>query len=252
MPEIIATPGVRMDPLVERILDCHGGLDRWRRLSAVSLDFSSGGLAFRARMQGKALSRIRATIDPHRCRVSLADFPAPGTTGKFDRGVVGLHDASGICIATRTEPRAAFESLRHKLWWDSLDILYFAGYAIWNYLCFPYWLADPAIVRACESAVEDEGRIRLTVDFEPDFPTHCARQTFHYDASGLLVEHRYTAEPFGKWAKASHHCSDHRKFDGFVIPTCRRVRPRLAGGYVPRFPVLVWIDIHRAEFHPAS
>jgi hypothetical protein len=40
----------------------------------------------------------------------------------------------------------AFASLRHKLWWDRLDILYFAAYAIWTYVSTPFLLRWLTIV----------------------------------------------------------------------------------------------------------
>jgi len=59
----------------------------------------------------------------------------------------------------------------------------------------------------------------------------------HFDERRLLTRLDYTAEVFGKWARAKHLCGAHRTF-GLVLPTVRRVTPRGLPG-----PVLVAIDV---------
>jgi hypothetical protein len=88
---------------------------------------------------------------------------------------------------------------------------------------------------------------RLEVSFPADLHTHSQRQTFYVDAAGLIGRHDYVAEPIGRWARAAHYSDDHRHFGGLVIPTRRRVRPRLPGGRALRDPVLVALDIDQIE-----
>jgi hypothetical protein len=118
--------------------------------------------------------------------------------------------------AEREDPRRHFPGGRRALWWDRLDALYFAGYALWNYFTTPYLLT--------RIETREEGR-RLHAVFPPDVPTHSREQTFHFDERGLLERLDYTAEVFGGWAKAQHVCREHRTFDGLILPTWRRVTP---------------------------
>ena len=51
----------------------------------------------------------------------------------------------------------------------------FAGYALWNYLSFPFFLDEPGVV-----VTETGAREALSLDavFDPSFPTHSATQSF--------------------------------------------------------------------------
>src|SRR5204863_432583 len=79
----------------------------------------------------------------------------------------------GEVVAARAEPRKAFygrSGVRRNLRWDPLDATYFAGYAMWNYLCFPLLLTRPG-VKAREVEPWRELR-RLEVEFPRELDTH--------------------------------------------------------------------------------
>jgi len=156
--------------------------------------------------------------------------------------------AGGRLSARRDDPRGAFNDLRHKLWWDHLDILYFGSYAIWTYLSTPFVLLREGYGLSELEPWEGAGERwrRLAVRFPADVETHCAEQVFYIDAGGLIRRHDYTAEPIGGWAKAAHYCLDHRTFDGLVVPTRRRVYPRRTDNRRRAGPLLVWIEVPRA------
>jgi hypothetical protein len=126
---------------------------------------------------------------------------------------------------------------RRAIRWDDLDFLYFAGYASWNYLTTPFLLASPGV------EVQERESGRLDVTFPPSIPTHSRRQSFWFDERGYLRRLDYTAEVFGWWARSVHTCSDHRVFDGIVMPRRRRVVPRLPGERPARGPTLIWIEL---------
>jgi hypothetical protein len=155
--------------------------------------------------------------------------PYPGGHGVFEGDSVRLETPTGDLVERRDSMRARFPGVRRRLRWDPLDALYFAGYALWNYFTTPLFLT-----RALE-LTEDGPRLNAT--FPADVPTHSRRQTFHFDEQGRLARIDYTAEVFGKWARAKHVCTRHREFDGLIYPTRRKVTPR----GVPA-PALVWID----------
>ena len=125
--------------------------------------------------------------------------------------------------------RRRFPGVRRRIRWDALDALYFGSYALWNYFVTPLFLT--------QAHCREEGR-RLHVTFADGVPTHSRRQTFHFGDDGLLTRLDYTAEVFGKWARAKHVCAEHRAFDGLVFPTRRRVTMRGT-----RRPILIWIDV---------
>ncbi|MFI2352475.1 hypothetical protein ACH492_36915 [Streptomyces sp. NPDC019443] len=179
----------------------------------------------------------------------LDPYAEPGHRGIFHRGDVWIEDAQGTVLARREHARAAFSSVRHQLWWDRLDLLYFAGSALWTYVSLPFVLADEAYdVEELEPWSEhDKMWRRLRVCFPGEIHTHCREQILYLDERGLIRRHDYTAELFGNWAKAAHYCHDHRDFGGLVIPTRRVVFPRRPDNRPRPGPVLVHIAFAGAK-----
>lgn len=231
-----------MPGLLELALEAHGGVDRWERVSHIRARLDSGGLALASKWKPRALRGLEAAVSTKTPRTVLEGFPRAGMRGVFQPDSSRLESAGGEVVAVRHHPRSAFRGLRHALWWDDLDVLYFAGYALWNYLTTPFLLSRPGVeTRELEPA---DGRWRrLEVRFPPEVPTHSRTQVFHFDEAGLLRRLDYTAEAFGGWARAAHHCDGHREIDGITVATRRRVLPRGRGGSPLPGPTLVWIRL---------
>jgi hypothetical protein len=178
-----------------------------------------------------------STAEPH---TVLSPYPQPGQRGVFDRGRVRIETDEGEVVAERANPRAVIRSLRRNFWWDDLDLLYFAGYALWNYMAAPFMFARPGFELEEREPWEADGERwrRLHVVFPDDIPTHSREQDFYFDEKGLLRRLDYTAEVFGSWAKAAHYCWDHEQFSGLVVPTRRRAVPRKRNGK-PRMGVKI-------------
>lgn len=231
--------------LLTAVLEAHGGVARWRSVSEIRARLGSGGVALATKWKPRAFRAYEATITTAEPRVVIAPYPGPGRRGVFEAAAVSIESEAGAVLARRENPRALFRGLRRKLWWDHLDALHFAGYALWNYFTAPFLFLSPGVA-AHEIEPWEEGRERwrrLHVTFPPGLPTHSREQVFYFDAAGLLRRHDYTAEVFGGWATAAHYSSAHRTFSGLVFPTRRRVYPRRADGRPRPFPTLVWIDV---------
>jgi hypothetical protein len=235
--------------LVEQTIAAHGGLDLWQSAEEVSVQISSGGLAFASKLQGHAVRGVEGRIATHGQRVIFAPYPRDGQRGVLEAdGTVRIETDAEELVETRENARGAFHDLRHRLWWDRLDILYFATYALWTYVSAPFVFARPDYsVRELGPWVEGGERWRrLAVTFPEHVHTHSREQVFYIDANGLIRRHDYTAEPIGGWAKAAHYCFDHRSFDGLTMPTYRRVYPRKPDNRRRAGPLLVWIELPRA------
>jgi hypothetical protein len=178
-----------------------------------------------------------ATAEPH---TVLAPYPKPGQRGVFDRGAVRIETDDGEVVSERNKPRDVIRSFRRNFWWDDLDLLYFAGYALWNYMSAPFMLARPGFEIEERDPWEEDGERwrRLHVVFPDDIPTHSREQDFYFDDNGLLRRLDYTAEVFGSWAKAAHYCWDHERFSGLMVPTRRKAVPRSRKGK-PRMGISV-------------
>lgn len=224
--------------LLADVCAAHGGLDRWRKVRAVQARVASGGMAFVSRGQPSALRDFLATVEPAARRVELRDFGRPGWCGVWTPAYVKLHDELGALLGEREQPRAQFDRWIKKIAWDKLDILYFAGFALWNYLSFPFLLTSSEVAVAEE--VDAAGR-RLRVVYGTEFPTFSREQTFHLDAALRLTRHDYVVDPIARWAAVAHLCLASAQADGFVFYTRRRVLPRLGAHRVLPAPELVHI-----------
>lgn len=229
---------MRRTATAERALAAYGGEERWRAAAAVELELSAGGLAFRLKWQ-PALHRARQRLEVHRPWVRCQGIDAAGDVGILDGGDVRVETPEGRALAERRDARAAFGPGRRWLYWDSLDQTYFACYAAWNYFTLPGLLLRED-VRWSEPAPGV-----LEAGFPASLPTHSAVQRFRFDMdSGLLLQHDYTAEVFGGWARASRVVQEHGSEGGVVFPRRMRVTPRKADGSPRGWPVLVDIEAH--------
>jgi hypothetical protein len=240
-----------MSGLLAEVLAAHGGLERWRAVTALTAHGTFGGL-LRARFPANRMTNVTVRVQLAEQHAVFHGFPEDDQRAVFDRGDVRIETRDGELIKRRSNARAAFagrSGLRRNLRWDALDAAYFAGYAWWNYLTTPFLLTREglAVAEGDPSPAASQRWRRLEVSFPRDIHTHSPRQTLHVDPSGLIRRHDYIAQPIGRWAHAAHYCSDHRHFDGLVFPTRRRVRPRGPGGRSLPNPVLVALDIDHIE-----
>ncbi|HEV7584999.1 MAG TPA: hypothetical protein VGO14_04390 [Solirubrobacteraceae bacterium] len=232
--------------LAEETIAAHGGLSAWEGAGELAVQLSSGGFAFASKLQGHAVRGVRARVATRGQRVVFEPYRKAGERGVLEAdGGVRIETATGRVLAARGRPRQAFGDLRHRLWWDRLDILYFGTYAMWTYLSAPFvFVREGYELRELEPWEEqDEVWRRLSVTFPEDVHTHSREQVFYIDGAGLIRRHDYTAEPFGEWARAAHYCFDHSRFDGLLLPTRRLVYPRRADNTPRSHPRLVWIEI---------
>ena len=229
-----------LEPLAQRMLDAYGGESTWRSATAVEARLTIGGMLFRWKRgrEGRWPS-VAIRVETAAPYTRFDPIDRAGNVAVLTGHSIRLERPDGTTVAERADGRPKPYGA-NLLSWDALDIGYFFGYTMWNYLTLPALLLREDIEWRETSADT------LDAHFPPDLPTHSATQRFHLDrATGRLRQHDYTAEPFGGWAKAAHLIVEHRAFDGLIAPSKRRVRPRdpVRGGALP-FPLLIWADVH--------
>jgi hypothetical protein len=231
--------------LLDSTLAAHGGRGPWLETEAIEAHVSAGGPFFAAKLQTRNVRDLHIRIATREQRTTLASFPRPGLRGCFTPERVWIESDAGELLAERARPRDAFRLFRRKLWWDDLDLLYFVGYASWNYLAVPFCFLRPGFRLREGTPLAEGGETwrALEVEFPPDVATHSSRQTFYFDARFLLRRLDYTAEVIGSWAKAAHFCAEPRVFGWLTVPTRRRVRLRTRRGPL-RFPAVIRIEVH--------
>ncbi len=234
--------------LLAEVMEAYGGFSAWHTAKAVRAIMSTGGALFWMRTNRDAFRQTEVLANLHAPRTEIRSFPRPGQTSFFSPERVWIVDRAGERIAERKNPRTAFRGIAKQLHWDHLDSVYFAGYAVWNYMTAPYLLCR-SDVRVEEGATCRDGNETwrgLTASFPASVPTHDETQVFYFDDRARLRRHDYHARVIGPYARASHYCNDHQTFGSGVFPTRRRVVPRTRSGRTLPFPTLVWIRVHEA------
>ena len=237
--------------LIDRVIERYGGMHRWSGIDKITMHARTGGVALPLRFKFGAFKDYRARIRVHEPHVRITPHPEAGMQGIFSGDDVRIETEAGEAIQVRQTARKAFQDWRHKIWWDHLDAIHFAGYALWNYLTTPFLLCRPGIQLEERPLWQEnnESWHRLRATFPPDIPTHSPVQTFYFNADGLLRRHDYTALVFGNFAKAAHYSRDHKIVNGIPFPTHRRVFPRRKDGSPLRAITLVSIDIEDIQIH---
>jgi len=234
-----------MNLLLEKVLESHGSLDTWQKFSTISATVRFGGLAFRSKFNNKGLRTRKVSISTKAPTSIFYDYPSTGYTGVFTKDEVRIEAASGQIIKIRKNPRDAFKSFRHNFYWDDLDLLYFAGYAGWNYFNSPFLLSYPGVEVRDLGSWSEKGQTwqKLGVKFPSSIPTHSENQVFYFDKDYRMVRFDYCPEVFAKWARGAHYCSNYTNWNGIWVPSKRKVVPNGNSNISKPFPTLVWIDV---------
>ena len=237
-----------MAGLLDEAIEAHGGDRRWRKVSEVGAHVRSGGLLMAVKGRSRSFSDYGLNASTGQQSAVFEPYPGSGTSGLYAGDSVRVLGTDGSLVSERDDPRAAFSGrtgMRRNLRWDELDALYFAGYAMWNYLNLPYLLARPGFEASEGEPIEVEGERwrRLDATFPEGIHTHCREQTFYFDERGLLRRHDYSPDVISSRAHAAHFSDGHTEVDGLVFPTKRRVVPKAPGGRPLPGPALVWMEL---------
>ena len=233
-----------MSELRDLVLDAHGGIARWRKLKTIEGDMSITGALWARKGWSDVLRDVHVTADVWGQMVSYQPFTDPGMRSVYRPDYTAVETSDGKLIKERRNPRAAFDGHSVETKWDELDLAYFSGYAMWNYLNTPFVFGLPGF-KAEEIERWDEygeTRRRLRVIFPDYIATHCAEQIFHVNGEGLICRIDYSA-PVAGGAPTAHYIYDYKDFSGIKIATKRRALRRNADGTAIPDPVFVAIDI---------
>lgn len=182
-----------MNELLSRIIDAHGGMDRWNGFGKVEATIVTGGgfPSLKGQMQD-ALPR-RMTVWLHEVRSSVMPYGAPDQRTMCTLDRVAIEKLDGTVVAERHDPRDSFAGHQMSTPWDGLHRAYFNGEALWTYLTTPFLLALDG-VRVEETAPWQEGpetwRV-LRAHFPGTIETHSQVQDFFFGEDLMLRRHDY-------------------------------------------------------------
>ncbi len=221
------------------ILEAYGGIDLWHNSKGIHASVSVKGLLFKLKRL-PYFKNIKVEIDLDKFYSKITPInDNPELSGVFDNNKVYLQYSNGKILKERINPRRFFPYGRRLIYWDDLDITYFANYALWNYFTFPKLLMNSQI-----KWIEKENI--LFAEFPDYFPTHSKHQLFIFDKNtGLLKQHNYIAEVVSGFATAANVIKEHCKENGIVYPSHRIVTPQSKkNGYLKK-PIIVDEYVHK-------
>ncbi len=230
--------------LLDDVIAAHGGIARWTKVSTIDGDMSITGAMWARKGWPDALKNVHVTIDTRRQWTSYRPFTAADRRSICTPDLTVIETLDGRRLDERRNPRAAFEGHTPATPWDEINLAYFSGYAIWNYLTTPFLFALPGITTEEIEPRSNGGAMhrRLKVTFPDSIATHGPEQVFHVGEDNLISRVDYSAVVVGNLPTA-HLMTDYRDFDGIKIATRRRAYRRNPDGTADPSLVAVAIDI---------
>lgn len=237
-----------MSNLKDRIIEAHGGVERWKRFRQVSAHLRQGGALWGLKGQSGVLDDTTVTVSLTSERASHAPFGTPERHSLFTPDRVAIIGKNGTVEQELQQPRASFANHTLETPWTELQLAYFAGIAMWTYLNVPFVLDRDGVESEQIEDWEENGESwqRLSVRFPSSIPTHSSRQTLYVGGDGLLRRHDYDVEIAGD-TPGAHYISDYVDVQGLLFPTKRRIYPRQPDGHALAEPLVVAIDLESIE-----
>ncbi|MCJ1396854.1 hypothetical protein MMC11_000044 [Xylographa trunciseda] len=209
---------------IELILSAYGGLPRWSKVRHIEVTLTLSGLLLDLKGHpGHFTPTILIDILTPRATIQRLSRNSPDERWVYTPSKCWIERSDGKILSSLDNPRASFNGMTRESKLSDLQLCYFVGYAMWNYLVFPWVLARPEF-GITELAVHEEMGERwrvLEVTWPEGVPAHNRVQQFYFGEDGLLRKFDYFADVFQ--SAASHYVLDHKDFGGVVIPTLRRV-----------------------------
>jgi len=136
-----------MNKLEELAISAHGGMKRWREFNRMSAHQLVGGVLWPMKGQDGVINDAHITVELHREWASHTPFGGAGRRSVLEPTRVAIESSSGGVLDERHNPRNSFIGHTLETPWDSLQLAYFAGYAMWTYLTTPFLLPFRALGR---------------------------------------------------------------------------------------------------------
>ncbi|KQY15864.1 hypothetical protein ASD28_23730 [Massilia sp. Root133] len=238
-----------MNTLIEQILEAHGGLARWQSHDRLSAHLSQGGILWPLKGHGGKLDEVDVQIDLKQQWTSHAPFGAADRRTAVTPRRAVIETVDGQVVEVLDDPRASFAGFGLETPWSDLQLAYFVGYAMWNYLTLPFAFAEPGFGFEELPAWEESGERwhRLRVTYPDTIATHSRVQTFYVGTDYKLRRHDYDVDINGG-TPAVHYFSDYTTVDGIALPTRHLIHVRNPdGGHAPD-PLVVSIAVSDVRF----
>jgi hypothetical protein len=240
-----------MDDLLARVLEAHGGLENWDRVTGLTAKLSLGGPFWELRGWPDVYAGQTVTLETQREHIAFTPFTAPDRTPVLDVDPerVSIQTSDGKVVEERMVPRASFPSDfdDFKTTWDAVQVAYFTSAATWNYLTAPFVFTYPGVTANEIEPWHENGDTwrRLAVTFPPANANHNPHQVFYYDDEQFMLRRMdYSPDVTGN-PRIAHYTHDPKTFDGFVFPTRRCVHLHDAAGNADQSFAPITLDVEQ-------
>ncbi|MGD1224944.1 hypothetical protein AB9Q10_41730 [Streptomyces krungchingensis] len=221
-----------MNDLLEHVISAHGGREQWSQIGGLQVDATLHGSFWAVRGFSDKPLKETVTIDTRRELIRFSPWGKPehDFVLRAEDDVVELRAAAGDnVLEAQSGIRSTYKGYDLTSPWKPLQVGYFIGYAMWNYLTTPFLLDYPGVSSREGESWSENGEVwrRLHVEFPSSIATHSAQQTFYFGDDGLLRRLDYNVD-VNVGVAVAHYVSDYRTFEGIQVPTRRRVHRRNA------------------------
>ena len=238
-----------MEILLSSVLNAHGGLGNWSRVTTLTAKLELGGPFWKARGWPDIYAGQTVKFDAHREHITFTPFTAPDRISVLDVDPerVVIKTTGGDVVAERAELRASFPANYDfaSTPWDAIQVAYFTSAAVWNYLTEPFGFTYSGVQTHEIEPWEEDGQTwrRLAVMFPDTNANHNADQVFYYDERFMLRRMDYSPFVTGS-PLVAHYTYDARIFDGFVFKTRRMIYRRDANGIANQSFAPITMNVH--------
>lgn len=232
-----------MNELLSMAISAQGGMNNWQKYRHADIHLSVGGILWEMKGHRDTISEVNVNVNLLEQKASHKPNTEWHTI--YTPDIVKIEKSNGELIEELYSPRSSFKGHTLETKWNNLQLAYFAGYAMWNYINSPFLFTRPGFeINEVESWNENsETWRRLKIKWPESVHTHSREQTLYIDKEGLVRRLDYQVEIAGN-TPASHYLYDYKDVNGIKIATRRVVyatgqenNARLDG------PVIVSIDL---------
>jgi hypothetical protein len=232
-----------MNDLLQKAVVAHGGLQRWNKISNVTVAASLTGAIWFVKSQGDYLKDVVMNVDTKKERMTT-DFPGQDKRFIFTPERLVMEKRDGTLIQARDNPERSFEGQTRETPWDDLHVAYFQGEALWTYLNTPFLYTQQGFETEEVASIEVDGETwrRLRISFPSRIKSHTREQISCFGPDGLIRRHDYTVDILGG-ATGLNYATDYRDVEGIIFPTKRRIYAYEGDYQLVQEPLLVSIDM---------
>ena len=237
-----------MKGLLDFVIAAHGGLEQWNQFEKMKIHMKVGGVLWDLKGQDGVISDTYFETNLRKQEGRYLDFVKEGQDAVFTPNHVSIVKNKEVLEEIHS-PRASFKDHKFETHWSKLQLVYFGGYAMTNYLTSPFVLTRPGFKTEELKPWHEAGETwrRLHVTFPDNYAYHSKEQVFYFDQNGFIKRFDYQLE-ISADTPAAHYVFDYKEVQGIMVPYRREVYARDENNNYVKEPLVVKVEMDHVEF----